>query len=491
MNLNKKQLSGFLLAIAIYWCSILSALVMPLAIASALVGSTATFYGFAYQQMFTPTEEFNICELKKHHFTHFQADDGEDLVVRRYARFFASLSKHFWASEHAPVCIHDLQAQEQEPSSPPTAITLDIIKQAGLQSHVAYAFDLVPASFSSYFGLPSTVEELYSKADTYIAPLLERTSWYDAATSASDDDNNNDKAEDLPTHAYVSFQDFMKWSIDYIYDTYGEKFVSASSFWSQYKDTINSLGVDFFVMAEQVDSILKMTLSDNWLPERTTIVIGWFQDFTLYLVGTLQQVAAEAIRIFESCKTHCFPDPTALGCVAWLAALCIVYIGPLLKWILSFTKPCLAISWYITRHWIAPTALQILRERGPVILCVMCFGGCVCALKKFVWEPRHRQQQQQQQQQNQQQQQRRRRQGDIDLYAVLGVARDATTAAIRRRYRRLSTTCHPDKVQGNEALFLKITEARDILCDDELRPIYDTQGYQAAVAALAAKQNRN
>ena len=36
--------------------------------------------------------------------------------------------------------------------------------------------------------------------------------------------------------------------------------------------------------------------------------------------------------------------------------------------------------------------------------------------------------------------------GAPDLFALLGVPRDAATSDVRRAYRRLSRTLHPDKV---------------------------------------------
>uniref|UniRef100_A0A0X3PIQ1 J domain-containing protein n=1 Tax=Schistocephalus solidus TaxID=70667 RepID=A0A0X3PIQ1_SCHSO len=84
-----------------------------------------------------------------------------------------------------------------------------------------------------------------------------------------------------------------------------------------------------------------------------------------------------------------------------------------------------------------------------------------------------------------------------DLYAVLGVAKDASEADIRAAYHRLSRFLHPDKhiasVEANslpgdgrgsvilanaEAAFGRLTTAYNILCDPHKRAIYDQYGFQ-------------
>lgn len=57
-------------------------------------------------------------------------------------------------------------------------------------------------------------------------------------------------------------------------------------------------------------------------------------------------------------------------------------------------------------------------------------------------------------------------------YEVLGVARDASTEEIKRAYRRLSKTAHPD-AGGDPARFTVITQAYDVLSDAETRRAYD------------------
>lgn len=63
----------------------------------------------------------------------------------------------------------------------------------------------------------------------------------------------------------------------------------------------------------------------------------------------------------------------------------------------------------------------------------------------------------------------------IDLYAALGVPRDADRAAIRRAYRDKAHTAHPD-AGGTPEAFAEIKLAHDILTDDVRRKHYDETG---------------
>jgi curved DNA-binding protein CbpA len=62
-----------------------------------------------------------------------------------------------------------------------------------------------------------------------------------------------------------------------------------------------------------------------------------------------------------------------------------------------------------------------------------------------------------------------------DLYALLGIPRDADDAAIRRAYRRASKAAHPDG-GGARKDFEMLTLARDCLLDPERRQRYDATG---------------
>lgn len=66
-----------------------------------------------------------------------------------------------------------------------------------------------------------------------------------------------------------------------------------------------------------------------------------------------------------------------------------------------------------------------------------------------------------------------------DLYAMLGVAREADADAIRKAYRKLARENHPDLHPGDkkaEDRFKEIAEAYDVLSDAGKRALYDEFG---------------
>jgi DnaJ-class molecular chaperone len=63
-----------------------------------------------------------------------------------------------------------------------------------------------------------------------------------------------------------------------------------------------------------------------------------------------------------------------------------------------------------------------------------------------------------------------------DLYSILGVARSADEAAIKKAYRKLAKELHPDRNQDNPAAtakFAEATTAYDLLSDKNKRAQYD------------------
>ncbi|MEK7561196.1 MAG: molecular chaperone DnaJ [Patescibacteria group bacterium] len=63
-----------------------------------------------------------------------------------------------------------------------------------------------------------------------------------------------------------------------------------------------------------------------------------------------------------------------------------------------------------------------------------------------------------------------------DYYTVLGVAHNATKDEIKKAYRKLAHQHHPDKKGGDEARFKELSEAYQILSDDQKRAQYDRFG---------------
>lgn len=64
---------------------------------------------------------------------------------------------------------------------------------------------------------------------------------------------------------------------------------------------------------------------------------------------------------------------------------------------------------------------------------------------------------------------------ESDLYKVLGVDRGADKEEIRRAYKKLSLKCHPDK-GGSEEDFKAVSQAYNVLGDDQKREMYDMTG---------------
>lgn len=61
-----------------------------------------------------------------------------------------------------------------------------------------------------------------------------------------------------------------------------------------------------------------------------------------------------------------------------------------------------------------------------------------------------------------------------DFYAILGVPKNADAAAIKKAYRKLARTHHPDSTGGKDARFKEIGEAYSVLSNPEQRKQYDT-----------------
>ena len=69
-----------------------------------------------------------------------------------------------------------------------------------------------------------------------------------------------------------------------------------------------------------------------------------------------------------------------------------------------------------------------------------------------------------------------------DYYEVLGVGRNASAAEIKKAYRKLAKKYHPDTNPNDkqaEEKFKEVSEAYDVLGDEEKRKMYDQFGHAA------------
>ena len=65
---------------------------------------------------------------------------------------------------------------------------------------------------------------------------------------------------------------------------------------------------------------------------------------------------------------------------------------------------------------------------------------------------------------------------DKDFYKILGVSKDVSDAELKKTYRKLARTYHPDSNAGDaaaEAKFKEISEAYAVLSDKQQREEYD------------------
>ena len=64
-----------------------------------------------------------------------------------------------------------------------------------------------------------------------------------------------------------------------------------------------------------------------------------------------------------------------------------------------------------------------------------------------------------------------------DFYKELGIARTATTKEIKKAFRKLAVSFHPDKnkEEGAEERFKALNEANEVLANEDLRKLYDAE----------------
>jgi len=80
-----------------------------------------------------------------------------------------------------------------------------------------------------------------------------------------------------------------------------------------------------------------------------------------------------------------------------------------------------------------------------------------------------------------------------DLYAVLGVPKEAKTEDVKKAYRKLARKYHPDLNPGNkqaEERFKEISVAHDVLSDADKRKLYDEFGFEGLQPGFDATRVR-
>jgi tetratricopeptide (TPR) repeat protein len=80
---------------------------------------------------------------------------------------------------------------------------------------------------------------------------------------------------------------------------------------------------------------------------------------------------------------------------------------------------------------------------------------------------------------------------NVDYYALLGVAHEASESEIRERFRLLAREAHPDRAPREnkaeaEMRFQELTEAVNVLCNAERRQAYDREQVMALSHGIAA-----
>jgi curved DNA-binding protein CbpA len=61
----------------------------------------------------------------------------------------------------------------------------------------------------------------------------------------------------------------------------------------------------------------------------------------------------------------------------------------------------------------------------------------------------------------------------LELYSVLGVEKGASNGDIKKAYYKLALKYHPDKNNGNDEMFKKVSAAYEILGCNSKRVMYD------------------
>ena len=72
--------------------------------------------------------------------------------------------------------------------------------------------------------------------------------------------------------------------------------------------------------------------------------------------------------------------------------------------------------------------------------------------------------------------------GKTDYYELLGLKKDASDDEVKKAYRKMAKMYHPDANQNSkeaEAKFKEISEAYEVLSDQQKKAAYDQFGHSA------------
>jgi len=277
----------------VFFCSLFfSVVTAPVAFTATAASFT---YGFAYIRLFS-AEEFNVCELKAEHFN----PDPTHVV----SWYLYPIAQHFWESEYAPVCVDDLE----EPAPPTIApIALDLLQQTGWRPRAEQVVHLA----NRFLGTPTTIEEICTGADVYLFSLFKQANWYAPATVGTE-------TQPPPTHASVSFRDFMKWSIDYVFDTYHERLTMPSHIGSQFATLLSRIG------SGCIASIDRMLYISSTYPSCTfEIPTKFLQAYALWFAREIVNVFL--FQVFETLDRLTAlrqSNANLLGYLQWLIVAC-------------------------------------------------------------------------------------------------------------------------------------------------------------------------
>ena len=72
-----------------------------------------------------------------------------------------------------------------------------------------------------------------------------------------------------------------------------------------------------------------------------------------------------------------------------------------------------------------------------------------------------------------------------DLYKILNVNKNSSQNDIKKAYKKLAFQYHPDKNSSDDAMekFKEISEAYEILTNNDKKRIYDNFGYDGSVGS--------